>query len=145
MRKQRRKDHEKAVVVCWVAALTNEVVRIFVRRSIPLANNCAYDIDPAGTANNILPDYPHLGISNNHLYLTTNNIGPTGWAGSQVRRFNIDQMADCATTTVNTFTRTGAPGQRVFVPVEGAREIMYWGMLESRTTFRSLRAVREVL
>lgn len=108
-------------------ALTNGIVRIFVRRTIPGGNNCSYDIDPAGTANNILPDYPHLGLSNKFLYLGTNN------SGGQVRRFNIDQMVDCQTTATNTFTSTTG---RVFVPVEGARDVMYWGALETPTSFR---------
>lgn len=117
-------------------ALTNGVVRIFVRRNIPDGNVCSYTIDPAGTANNILPDYPHLGISNNHLYLATNNIGAS-WLGAQVRRFNIDQMVDCLGVATQTFTYTSATtGQRVVVPVEGARETMYWGMLDNTTTFR---------
>lgn len=116
---------------------TNGVIRIFVRPDIPLANSCSYDIDPAGTANNITPDYPHLGLSNNHLYLTTNNIGSAGWVGAQVRRFNIDQMADCAATvTTDVFTYKGRVGQRVLVPAQGAWETIYWGMLENTTTFR---------
>lgn len=49
------------------AALNNGVVRIFVRRTPP-AFNCFFDIDPAGTANNILPDYPHIGVTKRFLY-----------------------------------------------------------------------------
>ncbi|MBI3989330.1 MAG: hypothetical protein HY347_06905, partial [candidate division NC10 bacterium] len=117
---------------------TNGVIRIFVRRTVPGGNDCSYDIDPAGAANNILPDFPHLGISNNHLYLTTNNLTfGISWDGAQVRRFSLDQLADCAPNVmVTTFSYKGTVGQRVFVPVEGARETMYWGMLENSTTFR---------
>jgi len=47
-------------------------------------------------------------------------------------------MANCVGTAFTTYTYTGSygGGQRVFVPVEGARETMYWGMLQSSTTFR---------
>lgn len=117
-------------------ALTNGVVRIFVRRNINAAPNCSYTIDPAGTANNILPDYPHIGISNNHLYLTLNNIGPGGQA--QIRRFNIDQMADCvgtATNVVNLNDRATV-GQRVVTPAEGARETQYFSWAENATQIR---------
>ncbi len=123
--------------------LTNGVVKITVRRNgLSSADSCSYNVDPGGTANNILPDYPHLGISNKYLYLTTNNISSTGgWAGAQVRRFDIDQMAQCLTASSTTFTYgpAVATGQRVFVPVEGARDAMYWGMLENATTFRLFR------
>lgn len=112
---------------------TNGIVRIFVG---PPSYACYYDIDPDGAANNIIPDYPHLGISNKFLYLTTNNArNGTEWVGAQVRRFNIDQMVDCSFLTSKTFTYTGEE-QRVFVPVEGARDAMYWGMLDNATTFR---------
>lgn len=132
-------DQSRGVVFWSVlylnAAQTNGVVRIFVRRTIPGGNTCSYTIDPAGTANNILPDYPHLGLTNKYLYLTTNNIRGGSWVGAQVRRFNIDQMVDCVATTTNVYTYTGNVGQRVFVPVMGCRDTMYWGMLKNNTTF----------
>ncbi|MEK7405372.1 MAG: hypothetical protein AAB225_09710, partial [Acidobacteriota bacterium] len=119
------------------AAQTNGVVTIWVRRAVNALPVCSYTIDPAGTANNILPDYPHLGLSNKFLYLTTNNIvSGTTWGGAQVRRFNLDQMVDCLTTSFTTYTYTGVVGQRVFVPVEGAKDVMYWGSMETGTSFR---------
>ena len=118
------------------AAQTNGVVRIFVRPVINLANACSYTFDPGGVADNVLPDYPHLGLSNDFLYLTNNNIGPNGWAGSQVRRLNADQMASCVGVVTNTFTHVGVVGQRVFVPAEGARETMYWGAMEAANSIR---------
>lgn len=141
--------HDQARAVTFYSALyfnataTNGVVRIFVRPSIASSGgSCSYTIDPGGTANNLLPDYPHIGISNNFLYLTTNSIvGGTTWAGSQVRRFNLNQMAACQTTAVSTFTYgpSVGTGQRVFVPVEGARGTMYWGQIETSTSFRVFR------
>jgi hypothetical protein len=110
------------------AALTQGTVRIFVRRQIQLANNCFYDITP-GSPN--VPDYPHLGLSNDFLYLTVNNN-----ANHQVRRFDINAMADCAAVPFSTFTLAPAVGRRVVVPVDGARETMYWAYLENATQIR---------
>jgi hypothetical protein len=119
------------------AATTNGVVRIYVRRDQSLADNCSYTIDPAGGLNNTLPDYPHLGLTNDFLYLTTNNIGGANGGRSQVRRFNIDQMSDCVGTATNLYQYIwGAIGQRVFVPANGTREIMYWSLHEDVDTLR---------
>jgi hypothetical protein len=122
------------------SAQTNGVVRIFVRRTAAQATaNCSYTIDPAGTANNIVPDYPHLGLSNNSLYLSTNNVG-TSWFGSQMRRFGLEEMANCVTTPTALFTfntGNGAPGQRIFTPAQGGiHSTMYWTSLESTTQIR---------
>lgn len=122
-------------------ALTNGVIRINVVRNTPNGGvSCSYDIDPAGTANNLLPDYPHLGITNGFLYVTANNINPAGsWVNSQMRRYNIDQMADCLTASGSVYSYVGTVGQRVFVPAEGTRDAMYWGSLQTTTTFRIFR------
>lgn len=118
------------------SALTNGVVRIFVRRNINTAPTCSYTIDPAGAANNILPDYPHLGISNNHLYLTLNNVFGGGQA--QIRRINIDNMADCVGAAVNVVNLNdrATVGQRVVTPAEGARTTQYFSWAENLTQIR---------
>ena len=123
------------------AALTNGVVRIFVRRgTIAGGVDCTYTIDPGGTANNVLPDYPHLATSNGFIYLSTNNItNGTTWTGAQVRRFNASQMANCQTAAVSTFTHTGAVGQRILTPVENASTTMYFGSNDSANSFRVFR------
>lgn len=134
--------HDKGRGVTFVSTLyinsglTNGVVRIFVRRNINAAPNCSYTIDPAGASNNILPDYPHMGISNNHLFLTLNNIGGGGQA--QIRRFNIDQMADCVGTVTNVVNLNdrATVGQRVVTPAEGARETQYFSWAENSTQIR---------
>ena len=127
------------------ASVTDGAVRIFVRRDIPAANNCSFTINVGA---NIIPDYPKLALSNNFLYLSTNNVSVNASVSSQVRRFNIDQMVDCLPTAFQTFTYTGQPlfftGQRVFRPVEGAWETMYWGSVEianivGSTLFRVFR------
>lgn len=121
------------------SAGTNGVVRIFVRDStIAGGVDCTYLFDPAGASNNIVPDYPHISISNNFLYLSTNNLqnGST-WVGAQTRRYNLSQMASCQSTSVNTFTYNDSSiGQRVNVPAENATTTMYWGQLDDNDTFR---------
>ena len=121
------------------AGLTNGVVRIFVFRNInTLSANRSYTIDPAGTANNILPDYPHLGISNNHLYLTLNDVGAGVGAGAnaQVWRLNIDNMVDCVTATANIATLPSSVGQRIVTAASGAKEVQYFTWAENSTTIR---------
>jgi hypothetical protein len=112
---------------------THGVVRIFVRRNINTAPDCSYTINP-GSA--ILPDYPHLGKSNNFLYLTLNNLGPGGQA--QIRRFNIDQMADCVIATTDTVNLNdrATVGQRVVTPAEGAQQTQYFSWAENSTQIR---------
>jgi hypothetical protein len=115
------------------ANLSHGDVRIFVRRNINTAPNCSYTINPGAA---ILPDYPHLGKSNNFLYLTLNNIGPGGQA--QIRRFNIDNMSDCvgaATNTVNLNDRATV-GQRVVTAADGAQETQYFSWAENTTQIR---------
>lgn len=113
------------------SAVTNGVIRLFVRRTVDTANACSYTIDPGG-AGTLLPDYPHLGLSDNWLYLSTNNLP----GSSQVRRFNLNNMGDCVGAATETYTYNGALGQRVFVPVEGATDTMYWGALVNNASFR---------
>jgi hypothetical protein len=120
-------------------ARNNGVVRIFVRRgTIAGGADCSYDIDPGG-AGTLLPDYPHIAVSNNYVYLTTNNVSPTAWTGAQIRRLNASQMANCQTAATTTITYTGTDGQRVLTPAEGATTTMYLGVNRSANLFRILR------
>ena len=122
---------------------TNGVVTTAIRRNVDSADNCTYTWDPGGSADNILPDYPHLGVSGKYLYMTANLIqNGTTWVRSVVRRINIDQMADCTTAGVTTWSySSGGTGQRVFVPAEGLgqRDRMYWALLENSTQIRVYR------
>src|SRR5262249_17472274 len=105
---------------------------------------CSYTIDPGGAANNIVPDYPHIGVTKRFLYLTMNLIGAgtaaSGGSIARIVRFNIDQMSDCVGVATTTFQQTAAAfgGQRVWVPAEGTNNIeaAYWGELVNATTFR---------
>jgi hypothetical protein len=118
---------------------TNGVVRIFVRDStISGGVDCSYTIDPGGTSDNVVPDYPHIATSNNFLYLSVQNQrnGNT-WDGTQMMRWPLQQISNCQQATRNTFTFSDSSiGQRVHVPVENATTTMYWGQLDNATTFR---------
>ncbi|WP_157745052.1 hypothetical protein [Micromonospora coxensis] len=131
-------DRIFSILLYTNAALNNGGVRIFVRDNPASAPLCTYYIDPGGAADDVLPDYPHIGVSANALYLTTQNQRAGSWIGSQIRRFNLAQMSACTTATTNTLTHVGSVGQRVFTPVEGAQNstTMYFGAIESNTSFR---------
>jgi hypothetical protein len=119
-------------------------VTIAVLPSPNEAPSCLYDFTFGA---NVVPDYPHLGLSNDFLYLNVNNINTNGtaiqtddfWVGSQMLRFPLDELAACQALVFSIFTWNGPSGngpQRVFVPIEGATDVMYWGILDDNTTFR---------
>lgn len=122
-------DHSRGVtfhsVIYVNAALTDGVVRIFVRRDIAQADNCSYTIDFDPTAN-VVPDYyPHLGLSNDFLYLTVNRQGGSGFVGATIRRLPIDQMFDCVTAGGQIINFANGGSTRILVPGNGARDVMY--------------------
>jgi hypothetical protein len=132
-------DHGRDVTIYSILFLdsnqTTGAIRLYVRNAANTGNSCSYTIDPgAGT----LLDYPHLGLGNNFLYLTTNNIGNFGntWNGAQVRRFNLDQMATCVAVTTNIITWTGSVGQVVWTPARSTTDTMYLVTIESATQNR---------
>lgn len=115
------------------AAVTDGIVRIFVRRNVNLADNCFYDVDFDPTAN-VLPDYPHLGLSNDFLYLTVNRVG-NGFVGATIRRLPIDQLFDCVTAGGQVITfNTGS--QRILTPGHGARDVMYLAWVDTTSRWR---------
>lgn len=118
------------------AAQTNGVIRVFVHR-FGSTVNCSYTFDPAGANNNILPDYPKLHKSNTFLYISSNNVG-AGGGNAEIQRYNIDQMADCVTASgsILNIPWSSVGGQRVIIPVEGARTRMYFGTLINSSTLR---------
>jgi hypothetical protein len=117
------------------AAQTNGVVRIWVRDGDLHTVDCMYTIDPAGAADDFVPDYPHLAVSDNYLYLSSNNVGAT-WFGAQMRRFPLADISTCAAVSIDVSTYTGVVGQRIHTPVDGATTTMYWGQMDNTTTFR---------
>lgn len=133
-------DHSRGVTfhsVLYVnSAVTDGVVRIFVRRNINLADNCSYtfDFDPT---TNVLPDYPHLGLSNDFLYLTVNRVGGGAFLGATVRRIPIDQLYDCVAAGGQVITFNGNNGsQRILTPGHGARDVMYLSWVNTTTQLR---------
>jgi hypothetical protein len=134
-------DHSRSVTfhsVMYVnSALNNGVVRVFVRRSIPSADNCSYQLDFDPTATNVLPDYPHLGLSNDFLFVSANRVNSVGsWLGASLRRLNLDQMAACVTASTNSINFTNAGGQRILTPGHGARDVMYLSWVNTPTQWR---------
>jgi hypothetical protein len=134
------RDTTFAIMLYVNNALTNGVIRIFVRRgTIAGGNDCTYLIDPGGAANNVLPDYPHIAVSNNFFYLTTNNIRNNAWIGSQVHRIPLSQIANCQAIQRRVFTYTGPDGQRILTPVENSSTTQYFGLNRTSTRFRIIR------
>lgn len=131
-------DTTFALLLYTNAALTNGIIRIEVRRGSPSSVDCFYNIDPGGAANNVLPDYPHMGVTQDFLFLSTNNIGPTGWTGANTRRFDVNQMSACGATSFTSFNYVGVVGQRVHVPGETQQGVgcEYWAQYENATTMR---------
>jgi len=137
-------DHSRGVTfhsVLYVNSnLTNGVIRIFVRRNIPFGDNCFYTIDSDPTLTNVLDDYPHLGLSNNFLYVNANRVRTVGgsrfWDGAFIRRHNIDQMADCVAASGNQINFTNPGGQRILVPGQGARDVMYMAWVNTSSQWR---------
>ena len=131
-------DTTFALLLYTNAAATNGVVDIEVRRGSPNAVDCIYRIDPGGAANNVLPDYPHMGVTAGFLFLSTNNVGPAGWTGANTRRFNVTQMANCQSASFTSFNYVGTVGQRVHVPGETQQGVTceYWAQYENTTTIR---------
>jgi hypothetical protein len=113
--------------------LTNGAIRIFVRNKANTGDLCSYTFD----AGNVLFDYPHLGIGNDFLYLTTNNINSNGtWGGAEIWRFPLNQMSQCQGFGYNFFTWTGSVGQRVWVPARGLTDTLFLVTLENTTQNR---------
>ncbi len=133
------RDRLFSIMLYLNAGGTNGGIRIFVRNAPDAAPLCTYFIDPAGAADNIVPDYPHMGLTANFLYLGTNNLTlGTTWTNSQVRRFNLTQMSACGGVTTDTLTHVGTVGQRLLMPIEGAQNAttMHFGAIESDSSFR---------
>ncbi|MFJ3311091.1 hypothetical protein ACIPSA_50890 [Streptomyces sp. NPDC086549] len=118
--------------------MTNSIVRIFVRRSIPSPDNCYYDIDLDPAATDVLADFPHLGLSKKFLYVSANR-GSTveeRWLSAAMSRFNLDQLAACHVASGRTINVTNGDNQRVLVPGSGAGKVMYFSWVNTPTQWR---------
>jgi hypothetical protein len=130
-------DHGRDVTIYSIlflsSAQTTGAVRLYVRNAANTGNSCTYTIDPgAGT----LLDYPYLGLGNNYIYLTTNDISGNSWTGARVYRYNLDQITTCASASGNIITWTGSVGQVVWTPARSATDTMYLATIENTTQNR---------
>ncbi len=117
-------------------AATNGVVRLFIRRTVD-TQACSYTIDEAGTANNILMDFPHMAVSNDFLYLASNDIVGGATQDARIRRIPLDTIYDCLPITMTNFSWPfTTEGQKVWRPYQGATETMYWSHISNATTLR---------
>jgi hypothetical protein len=112
----------------------NGLVRIFVRTDVEAGDDCFYDFNPTPNTSNILPDYPHIALTNGFLWLSTNTVTNGSWTAAQVYKLNVNQMAACQSVNFTVHTHVGTQGQRVVTPVEGATTEMFYGAIESNGT-----------
>jgi hypothetical protein len=72
-------------------------------------------------------DYPHLALSNNYLYISTNtfkNPPPNSFFTQTVMfRFNLNDLSHALPVHYQYYWTTR---QFTFTPVQGAKDIMYW-------------------
>jgi hypothetical protein len=117
------------------AAQTNGVFRIFVKSPANLATTlCTYTFDPAGAANNIVPDYPHIAQSLNYVYVSIN-------AESFARMYRIDKsrLINCQSLSFTVYDQPSTlVGLRVWTPATGGdnRTFMMWVQHDTPTQMR---------
>jgi hypothetical protein len=64
----------------------------------------------------------------------------------QIRRFSLDQLANCRTPIASkVFTYTGPSDRPIHTSVDGACESMYWGMLETARLLRTFEWPKRAL
>lgn len=110
------------------------VILISVIRNLPTVD-CTYMYDPAGGAGNMIVDYPQLGLGDNKFYLATSE-SRNGWLRSRMMRFALNDIATCPASVLGESVDYSPANKRMFTPVRGAKEIMYWGNLENTTQLR---------
>src|SRR5207302_1079415 len=84
-------------------------------------------------------DFPRLALSNNYLYLSTNDVAPSGafYDETLLLRLPLSALANPASTP--TFTGFGSTIADVFESVSGATDTMYFGAHVATTMFRVYR------
>ena len=131
-------DHGRDVTIYSILFLnsnqTTGAVKFYVRNAANTGNSCTYTVDPGA---GFFLDYPHLGLGNNFLYLTSNVIkNGTSWNGARVYRFNLDQVATCVAASSNVINWTGSVGQVVWTPARSTTDTMYMVTIENTTQNR---------
>ena len=82
-------------------------------------------------------DYPHLALSNDYLYFTSNMFPNTGsMTRSVLARASLDALRAGGSLSWTYWTQTT---QRTWTPVQGARETMYVGQTATSTQFKVWR------
>jgi hypothetical protein len=75
-------------------------------------------------------DYPHLALSNDYLYFTSNMFA-SSYTRSVLGRASLDTLRSCGSLSFTYWTTTGG----TWTPVQGARETMYLGRTSTSSTF----------
>ncbi|HEY3248878.1 MAG TPA: hypothetical protein VGK88_11365 [bacterium] len=105
---------------------------IRIQRSIDGgATWCTYNLTPAnlGYPTGQWFDYPHLAVSNDYLYVTSNMFTAAGaFLRMVLMRLSLDQMRSCITVGITFWTRTTGWS---WTPAQGATDRMYVGDHES--------------
>jgi hypothetical protein len=111
------------------------LVQISVIRNLPTVE-CTYVYDPGRTANDIKVDYPQLGLGDNKFYLSTSESRNGSWYRARMLRFDLDDINSCPATVVGRAVGWLPANKRMWTPIRGAKEIMYWANLENTTQLR---------
>jgi hypothetical protein len=112
----------------------SSVIVISVMRNLP-AVDCSYIYDPAAGANTMMVDYPQLGLGDNSFYLSTSEA-QNGWLRARMLRFALSDISTCPGAVNGRVISYSPPKKRMWTPVRGAKEIMYWANFENTTQLR---------
>jgi len=95
-----------------------------------------YDILPTsvnGAWTNQWFDYPHIALSTNYLYFTSNMFNNAdAYQRSVLVRISLDGLRAAAGINLPSWTQTGG----TWAPVQGATDMMYIGRHETNASFR---------
>lgn len=118
------------------ASVTDSAIAIDVRRKLSGPINCHFLLNPAG---NQLLDFPHIGLTEGFLWLTSNTIGG-GTQNAQMFKFPLAPIVDCAgSVSGSVFSWNFAiEGQKVWRPYQGTntRDEMFWSHNRNTTELR---------
>jgi hypothetical protein len=100
-----------------------------------------YDFLPSqfgGPASGEWFDYPHMALSNDFLYIAVNVFRTTddGFTRSVMMRLPLDPILAGAGFSFNFFSSTA---NFTFVPIQGAKDVMYWASHNTTSNMRIFR------
>ncbi len=117
------------------AGSSNGVVHISVIKNAPTVA-CTYKYDPGGSADNMLPDYPQIGLSDDFFWQSTSEFQNGAWIRSRMRRIPLDVLATCPASLNAEIVTWNGDSKRVWTPVRGASDVMFWGAFENSSELR---------